>query len=184
MRVITGTIKGRKLKWNKSKKVRPTTEKVKEAIFSSIQFQVQNSIFLDLFAGSGQIGIEAYSRGATRVVFVDNNIDNIKIIRQNLNQQARCNNLQVVNMDVVDFLKNCNSYFDIVFLDPPYNATTLLNECLLHILRIINKNGIIICESKDYINIDSTLNSLEIYRVYKYGKTVVTILKLKEALQK
>jgi len=105
MRVITGIAKGARLDSVKGNSVRPTTDKIKEAIFSTLQFEIESRDFLDLFAGSGQMGIEALSRGARKVTFVDSSIESIKVIKHNLNKTGLISNAEIVHRDALSFLK-------------------------------------------------------------------------------
>ena len=120
MRVIAGEFKGRNLNTLDGLDVRPTTNKVKEAIFSSIQFQIEGRSFLDLFAGSGQMGIEAVSRGAKSVVFVEENRKAFSVIKENIKMLNSPNNVNLLNISAESFLLSCKDKFDIAFLDPPY----------------------------------------------------------------
>lgn len=136
MRVISGKSRGKKLVSLEGDNTRPTLDRVKEALFNKIQFDIQDAIVLDLFAGSGALGIEALSRGAKQVVFCDKVPETIKVIKQNV---ANTNNLDksiIINKDcneVLDKLSNQNKKFDIVFLDPPYK-TNLAIESLQKII--------------------------------------------------
>lgn len=122
MRVITGFAKGRKLRTLSGEDVRPTTDRVKEALFSIIQFEIEGRRVLDLFAGSGQLGIEALSRGAASAVFVDSSRDSIEVVRENLNTTQLAQSAQVIQMDSLAFLAGQCGPFDIALLDPPYGA--------------------------------------------------------------
>ena len=126
MRVITGSARGRKLKTPQGMDVRPTTDSVKEAIFNIIQFDVEGRRVLDLFAGTGQMGIEALSRGAKECVFVDSSRQALNIVKENL----KICNLQgtVISGDAVSYLSRGES-FDLVFMDPPYDSD-LYERCL------------------------------------------------------
>ena len=129
MRVITGSARGRRLQTLEGQEVRPTPERIKEAVFSIIQFEIEGRRFLDLFAGSGQMGIEALSRGAREAVFVDSRKDSVQIIRENLEKTGLSRQGRVVNMDSLAFLSQPNGKFDLAFLDPPYR-TGLLEKAL------------------------------------------------------
>ena len=119
MRVITGTARGRKLATPSNNDIRPTTDNVKESIFNIIQFDIEGRRVLDLFAGTGQLGIECLSRGAESAVFVDQSREAVKLVRDNL---KTCNlNGTVLQMDSLSFLKSCGS-FDLIFVDPPYDS--------------------------------------------------------------
>ena len=121
MRVITGSARGRKLKTLEGVDVRPTTDRVKEAVFSIVQFDVQGAAVLDLFAGSGQMGIEALSRGAKLAVFVDSSKRSLEVVRDNLKTTGLAPSSRVVTMDYKSFLAGTRDQFDIAFLDPPYH---------------------------------------------------------------
>ena len=121
MRVITGSARGRKLKTLEGLDVRPTTDMVKEAVFTIIQFRVPYASMLDLFAGCGQMGIEALSRGASRVVFVDSSRQSQAVIKENLTATGLMKQSRVIADDVVSFLSHASDKYDIIFLDPPYD---------------------------------------------------------------
>lgn len=176
MRVITGTARGRRLNELKGMETRPTTDKVKESIFNCIQFDVEDARVLDLFAGTGQLGIEALSRGAQSAVFVDKRTDAAKLVRDNLALCQLSDRAQVICGDSIGYLSSLRTRFDIIFLDPPY-ADDLLERAIAHIARfdILSPHGIIVAESP----MDKALPALEapygIYREYRYGKIKVTI---------
>ena len=116
MRVITGSARGRVLRTLEGEDVRPTTDRVKEAIFSIIQFEIEGRQVLDLFAGSGQLGIEALSRGAAYATFTDMNKDAVNIVKQNLLSTGLHRNSAVLQTDAITFLKNSKKKFDIIFI--------------------------------------------------------------------
>lgn len=179
MRVITGTARGRKLETLEGNDVRPTTDKVKEAIFSAIQFDIDGAEVLDLFAGSGQLGIEALSRGAKSAVFVDNSKRSLDIVSRNLETTGFKERSVLYNMNSVDFLQTTNKKFDIVFLDPPYK-----NDILVQILPIIenkmNSFGKVICEHEKNLKLPEEINRLRLKKNYKYGKIEVTMYCINE----
>lgn len=146
MRVIAGKYRGKKLKDFNLLTTRPTLDRVKESIFNLIQFNILNATVLDAFSGTGAFGIECISRGAKQVVFVDNNLAAIKIIKENLNQIE--GNFIVVNSDAQTYLKTCAQKFDIVLLDPPYKTDLGINT-INQILQqnLLTANGIIIFET-------------------------------------
>ena len=176
MRVITGSARGRRLNELKGTETRPTTDKVKESIFNCIQFDVEGAHVLDLFAGTGQLGIEALSRGAQSAVFVDRRTEAAKLVRDNLTLCGLNDCAQVVCGDAMGYLSSLRTKFDIIFLDPPYE-TELLEQALAHIARfdILTPRGIIVAESP----LDKSLPALStpygVYREYRYGKIKVTI---------
>jgi 16S rRNA (guanine966-N2)-methyltransferase len=146
MRVITGSARGRRLREPDGMAIRPTTDMVKEALFNIIQYDVEGRRALDLFAGTGQLGIEALSRGAREVVFVDESRAAARLVRENL---EHCGfSAPVEQADAVGYLEACGK-FDLIFLDPPYD-TGLLDAVLAKIPKvdILTEGGIIICESR------------------------------------
>ena len=120
MRVITGSARGRRLKELEGMETRPTTDRVKEGLFSALQFDIEGRKVLDLFAGTGQLGIECLSRGAASAVFVDRRADAVKLIRENLRLTELEDRARVVAGDSMEYLKSIREPFDIIFLDPPY----------------------------------------------------------------
>ena len=122
MRVITGSARGRRLETLEGEDVRPTTDRIKEAVFSIIQFETEGRNFLDLFAGSGQMGIEALSRGAKSASFVDNAKKSLETVKRNLKATKLENSAKVFAMDFHSFLSMNSQRFDIAFLDPPYRT--------------------------------------------------------------
>lgn len=173
MRVITGTARGRKLREPKDMSVRPTTDMVKEAIFSIVQFDVPGRRVLDLFAGTGQLGIEALSRGAAECVFVDNSPSSIALVRENL---ALCDmQATVVRSDALSYLRRCGK-FDLVFLDPPYHAG--IYEDVLHGLfsfDILSDGGIILVESERGESMPGAPAPYVRGKTYNYGKISLTL---------
>lgn len=174
MRVITGIAKGIKLETLEGMDVRPTTDKVKEAIFSSIQFDLYDSLILDLFAGSGQLGIEALSRGAKSAVFVDNSKKSIEIVRKNLEKTKLIDLSQLVYMNSMDYIKLLDKKFDFIFLDPPYNKG-ILNEILPLLSDKLNNKGQIICEYEQNLKLLDKIENLRLKKSYKYGKIKISI---------
>lgn len=176
MRVITGLAKGRRLKSLPGEDVRPTTDKVKEGLFSAIQFDIEGRRFLDLFAGSGQMGIEALSRGCQSCVFVDASKQAISVIKENISVCGFEENSRVINGDALSFLATCKETFDIVFLDPPYKAG-LLENSLYSVTRIMSNYGIIICEHPNNITLPEKVNGFKLSKLYRYGKINLTVYK-------
>ena len=178
MRVICGSARGVKLKIPENENIRPTTEKVKEAIFDSLQFNIEDKRFLDLFSGSGQMGIEALSRGAKHVYFVDYFKTSIATLQYNL---SRLNknfkyNFSVIQKDALEFLQRNKDIFDIVFMDPPY-AKNMIPKILVNLDKFINNNGIIICEHSKKDKLPTKIENLEIYKSKNYGTISVTFYK-------
>ena len=175
MRVITGTARGRCLKELSGMETRPTTGKVKESLFSIIQFDIEGRRVLDLFAGTGQLGIEALSRGAAECVFVDQRRDAVALIRDNLEICQLSDRARVRQGDSIAYLQS-GEKFDIIFLDPPY-ASGLLQRAISEITKfdICRSHGIIVAES----DADTLLPPVEapysLYREYRYGKIKLTV---------
>jgi len=169
MRVISGVARGRKLKEPQGAKIRPTSDKVKESIFNIIQFDIEGRRVLDLFAGSGQIGIEALSRGAKNVVFVDLAADAIKLIRENLKICGLSEMASVYARDAIRFLEG-DEKFDLIFIDPPYDSK-LADIAISKIVEFdkLNINGIIISEAKVDITTPEVAQPYTLQKEYKYG---------------
>lgn len=179
MRVITGTARGRNLLTLPGEDVRPTTDRVKEAMFSIIQFEVEGSQVLDLFAGSGQLGIEALSRGAAYATFVDSARESIDCIKTNLQKTNLKPNSCVVQTDAFSFLKTSSGSFDIALLDPPYSKG-LLQRALPLVAERMNPNGVIICEHPYGEEMPESAGEFEKFREYKYGKLGLTVYRKTE----
>ena len=173
MRVITGSARGRKLFEPKDMAIRPTTDKVKESIFNIVQFDIEGRRVLDLFAGTGQLGIEALSRGAKSATFVDESNDAIKIVRSNLEHCKLTG--EVVRENAVSFLDHCGKY-DVIFLDPPYK-TGLIDAVLRKIIQfdILSDGGIIVCETSSETEILPMSEPYFMGRQYQYGKVKLTV---------
>lgn len=182
MRVITGTARGKTLKTLDSLDIRPTSDMVKEAIFSIIQFDLIGATVLDLFSGSGQLGIEALSRGASYAIFVDNNKDSIEITKDNLVATNLMQNSRIAKMESADFLNGTKNTFDIALLDPPYNNGILM-QVLPLLEKKMNPNGIVLCEHEITLDLPLEIGNLEQKKKYKYGKIMVTLFKMKEVVE-
>ena len=176
MRVITGKARGRRLETLNGNDVRPTTDKVKEAVFSSIQFDIEGRRVLDLFAGSGQLGIEALSRGADSAVFVDLNPEAIAVINRNLKATGFEDQSKVIRADYFSFAASTAEKFNIAFLDPPYRAG-LLEKALNTVAGIMSDTGIIVCEHPTDIILPDSAGIFAKTRCAKYGKISVSIYK-------
>jgi 16S rRNA (guanine(966)-N(2))-methyltransferase RsmD len=174
MRIISGAVRGRRLCKPSGFDIRPTADMVKEAMFDILQFDMEGRRVLDLFAGTGQLGLEALSRGAGRVVFVDSDPRAVRLIRENI---ARCGfdgSAEVHARDALRYLGGCEP-FDVVIADPPYDSP-LAAEALRKIIGFdkLNINGIIICETKaDWVPPDIPPPYF-LHKTYKYGKTKIT----------
>ena len=175
MRVITGSARGRRLKELEGLETRPTTGKGKEDLFSVIQFDIEGRRVLDLFAGTGQLGIEALSRGAESAVFIERRRDALQVIRENLEACGMTDKARVVNGDAMSYLKS-GEKFDLIFLDPPY-ASGLLEQALEEIVRfdICRRHGIIVAESAADKTLPPLAGPYALYREYRYGKIKLTV---------
>ena len=178
MRVITGSARGVRLKTPEGLLTRPTSERVKEAVFSVIQFEVEGSRVLDLFAGTGQMGIEALSRGAREAVFVDERRDACDLVRENLRRTRLSEQAQVVQGDFLSYLQTCRKTFDLIFLDPPYRKEFLENALKsITEIDILSDRGIIICERPAEKQLEGTFPALVRGKDYRYGKTWITLFR-------
>ena len=177
MKIISGIYKGRVLEGFNINGTRPTMDRVKESLFAMIQDNIDNSIVLDLFSGSGNLAIEALSNGAKEAYLVDNNNIAIKTINNNINK-LNIDNAKVLKGDFKNILKNINTKFDLIFLDPPYNTNYVEESIkLIEDYNLLNNNGLIICESSSLDKIAYS-NKFKVYKEKKYGDKYVVILKL------
>lgn len=176
MRVITGSARGAKLQTLEGLATRPTSDRVKEAVFNIIQFDIEGRRVLDLFAGSGQLGIEALSRGASYGVFVDQSAEAVKVIKANLKKVKFDQKATVLQSDYLRYLSSCSEKFDIIFLDPPY-AQSHLENALQKIseIDILSEGGIIICERPREKVMPAVVGDLICSKDYCYGKTAVNL---------
>lgn len=177
MRVISGKYRGKKLKEFELNTTRPTTDRVKESIFNLIQFEVVGSVVVDLFAGTGALGIEAISRGAKKVYLVDNNDLAIRLIKDNTKNMTE--DFEIIISDYEEFL-NKNKNFDIVLLDPPY-ATQFGPKSIEIILKnnLLNNNGVIVFETSDEKEFDLNYQNISVDR-RKYGSVAIYIIRYKK----
>ncbi len=178
MRIITGKARGMKLATLDGEEItRPTTERVKEGVFSAIQFDIAGKRVLDLFAGSGQMALEALSRGADSAVLIDENTDAVAIIKENAKKTGFMKQCAVSRMDYSEYLKSVagKERFDIVFLDPPYSRS-MKDEILKKVARadILNDGAIVVCET-DKDEIDGDLYGLTFRKKYKYSRVLTYI---------
>ena len=176
MRVITGKARGVNLKTPEGLQTRPTTDRVKEALFSIIQFEIPGMRVLDLFGGTGQLGIEALSRGAKSAVFVDSGEKACALIRENLRRCKMEQDAQVVRADYLQYLQRCNDKFGIIFLDPPY-AEVFLENSLKKIteIDILQTGGIIVAERPVGKELPWDFSGYTRSKDYQYGKTLLTL---------
>lgn len=169
MRVITGSARGRRLFTLEGNDVRPTTDRVKEALFSIVQFEIEGRRVLDLFAGSGQLGIEALSRGAAEAVFVDASKRSVEVVKKNLEVTSLSKSAVVLCTDSLAFLKTRREKFDIAFLDPPYSIG-LLQKALELVPAVMNEGGVIVCEAPPDEPMPEEVGRFRLVKKYKYGK--------------
>lgn len=172
MRVITGAARGIRLETLPGNDTRPTAERVKEALFSALQFELEGRRVLDLFAGSGQLGIEALSRGATNCTFVDCSAAAGEIIRRNLRKSGLDTHAQVLVQDAAAYLARTPDRYDILFIDPPY-ASGLLTAVLPMAAAVTAAGGVIACETDAHQLMPENLADFLLYRSYRYGRTSI-----------
>lgn len=176
MRVITGKARGVQLKTPEGMQTRPTADRVKEALFSIINFDIPGAKVLDLFGGTGQLGIEALSRGAASAVFVDAREDSCKLIRENLKRTKLEQDAKVIRSDYLDYLNRCREQYNIIFLDPPY-AEVFLENAIKKIteIDILQSDGIIVAEHPLGKELPWEFEGFTRSKDYKYGKVLLTI---------
>lgn len=174
MRIITGTARGKRLVTPEgSDLVRPTPERVKEGLFSAIQFDIEGRRVLDLFAGSGQLGLEALSRGAASATFVDLSDVSLGAVRKNI-ENTGLSNARVVKADYASFTAGCRERFDIAFLDPPY-AAGLFEKAVAACIPMMSDFGMILCEHPTDVSMPEQIGSYSAVRSYRYGKVAVEL---------
>ena len=183
MRVISGTARGKKLISLEGLETRPTLDRVKEAMFNILQFDLRNANILDLFSGSGALAIEALSRGANQAVLCDNSNNAVKVINKNLEGTRLSNKACVINKDYLTALyklKEESKKFDIIFLDPPYK-TDYIEKSIENIIKndLLAKDGIIVAETDDENKIKKIKNikNIEIYDTRRYGIVFIIFIR-------
>jgi len=189
MRIIRGKLKGRSLFYDKNPFLRPTQDKVKEAIFNILQFEIEGKTVLDLFCGTGSLGLEALSQGAKKVVFVDKNI---KILQKNIEtlnlKQIEIGAFEVKKQDPFQYIKKTAKKFDIILMDPPYDDISLYKATLNAMMEfdILASSGLIICEhykkfsiiENEHNKTDTRINDKLIQiKQYPHGDTIISVLK-------
>lgn len=185
MRIITGKAKGLKLITLEGEDItRPTSERVKEAVFSMLQFDIEGRSILDLFAGSGQMALEALSRGADSAVLVDRSKDAVSVIKKNIDKTGMSDKSTVFMSDYMDFIKrNKGKKFDIIFIDPPYKAQMYVPALIaLKEYDIIKPTSMLICECSfdyDISNDDCVTKYYNVKKQSKYSRSVITIFEPK-----
>ena len=176
MRVLSGTARGSKLNTIESTSTRPTLDRVKESLFNILQNDIKDRVVLDLFAGSGAFGIEAVSRGASKVYLNDVHNQAIKVIKENVNSlKDLTSDVNITNKDYLTFLKDNKEVFDVVFLDPPYSMK-VIGEIINYMIdnKMISSNGVFIAETvkEDVINVGYEFSKV---KEYVYGKSKLTV---------
>ena len=180
MRVISGKSRGTKLKSQEGLETRPTLDRVKESLFNIISNDLLDAKVLDLFAGSGALGIEALSRSAKMAVFCDKSNDAIKIIKENLEKTNLKENAVVVNKDYKACIENLKEQFDIIFLDPPYKSSFAIEATKMIVdLNLLSKDGIIVIETDEEIEKEISEIDINLYDVRKYGRVKLMFLNRK-----
>ena len=174
MRVISGKARGMKLSALEGEDVRPTTDIVKESIYSIIQFDVPGAQVLDLFAGSGQLGIEALSREAAFCTFVDKNKEAYELVKANLAHCRLTDCARVENTDSLNFLKLTPQRFDIALLDPPYRQG-LIEKAMPLLERVLNPGAVVVCEHEREFLAADEYGSLKLRKHYRYGKIMLSV---------
>ena len=173
MRIIAGDKRGIRMETLPGQDTRPTLERVKEGIFSSIQFILPGAAVLDLYAGSGQLGIEALSRGAAFCTFVDDNREAVSVVKQNLEKAGLTTQGKVLQAKVGGFLTSNTEKFDIIFIDPPYGKGTF-PVLLKTIVPVVAGNGIVICESEQGVDFPENIDGLVLKKQYRYGTVIIS----------
>lgn len=178
MRIDAGIFKGRKLLENKYEHIRPTTDKVRQALFIKLQFFLPDKKVLDLFCGTGAMSIEALSRGAASVTMVDKDARSVAMSKQNLKNMG-LGQQKVNKCDALVFLDKCQEAFDLIILDPPYKSG-LYGKVLEKIFskKLLSEDGVIVCEHATADKIEN--DDFEIYDEKKYGNITLTYLKYKD----
>ncbi|VBB05672.1 n-6 adenine-specific dna methylases signature [Lucifera butyrica] len=187
MRIITGTAKGVILKGPAGNATRPTADRVKESLFSILGSRIIDASVLDLFAGTGNLGLEALSRGAEKAVFIDQSLQSVALIKENARRTKLADRTEIYKNDVfkaIDKLSQTGRSFDLIFCDPPYNQgliTAVLEKVAFY--TILNPEAMLIIEHSRHEMINSELPSFQILRTEKYGETLVSFLLYKSALE-
>ena len=179
LRIIAGHAKGKKIITPKGLEIRPTTDRVKEAIFNIISTHISDSIVLDLFAGTGNLGLEALSRGAKKAYFIDNSMSSMKIIVENINKISLVDSSIIKRTEALkalDEFASMGTKFDIIFLDPPYGKGLLI-PCMKVIedMQILAKDGIIVVEHNQSELIQWDYKYLKVFKEKKYGNVMISI---------
>lgn len=173
MRIIAGQARGRRLATLKGEDTRPTLERVKEAMFSAVQFWLPGASVLDLYAGSGQLGLEALSRGAARCVLVDNSAEAVALIAQNAAAAGLADKARVLRADAAAYLARCGERFDLILLDPPYRRQSL-PDILPMAAKVAAPGALVLCESEPGAPLPAQAGGLRLEKQYRYGAVLVS----------
>ena len=171
MRIVAGSLKGRVLLEFSKIGVRPTSDMARESLFNILQNRIYGATFLDLFAGTGAVGIEAYSRGAEEVVLNDNSRESVNLIKKNLEKLGISGKIKVTSYDAISYIKTTSDKFDLIFVDPPY-ASGLEKAVLENIGNLLEEGGLVVYESDKPF--DGEIDSLRIADRRRYGKAHLT----------
>lgn len=180
MRIISGTARGTKLYTLEGDATRPTLDRVKESLFNIIQNKIQDSVFLDLFSGSGAIGLEAASRGARKVILCDNSKEAINIIKKNVDKTHLEDKIKIFNKSFNDLLNDNIEKIDIAYIDPPYKTDYIYQSVKIIIEnKALNEDGLIILETDEEKRILEQISKLkvEITDQRKYGRVHLIFLR-------
>lgn len=177
MRIISGKYKGRQIQSSRDRSIRPTTNKIKEYIFELLGDAVHDALVLDLFSGSGSLGIEAVSRGARGITFVDVSQNSLRVLRKNLENLKIAEPVYTVKRDVIQFLKKNRQPFDLIFADPPFKWAKF-DDMLPLIFKpeVLSDNGIFVLESEKSHDIDWTQEIFTVRRQKIFDRSVITFL--------
>jgi 16S rRNA (guanine(966)-N(2))-methyltransferase RsmD len=180
MRVIAGEKRGTLLLEPHNNNIRPTTDKVKGALFNMLQFDICDTVFLDLFSGSGSIAIEALSRGAKKAIIIENNEDSLKLIKKNILKTGYNEKAEIIHSDVINWLqqqKKETCQYDFVFMDPPYNGKELIDQCLKLISQtaILKEKSKLIVEHDIKAIVPEEIKDLKRVKQKKYGRCILSI---------
>ena len=181
MRIIGGIKGSQRIKSSKSRNLRPTMDRVRETVFNILGERIVDSRFLDLFAGTGSVGIEALSRGAKHVFFIEKDNKAAKILRENLNSLGfeRVNRILIMDFTkAVKFMKNSCEEFDVIYVDAPYaSGFSAVSLRLLSDFDILKQNGLILAEHFHKNKMEERFGNLKLFRVKKIGDTCISFFK-------
>ena len=174
MRIISGSARGRRLNTPTGMDIRPTTDKVKEALFSILQFDLPGKYVLDLFAGTGQLGLEALSRGAAHAVFTDSSKKAVELIKKNVALTGFGPQSTVLQTDAFSYLAATDATFDIVLLDPPYEKG-LCEKAVGLLPRVLRAGAVVVCETRPEEQLPDSVGDLTAVKVYRYSGIRLTV---------